>query len=109
MNAQYDPGSLQLRPSLWQSSQPAPAAPHATFDVPGLQSPFASQQPPQVVASHLGSGPPHLPIVQAAPFAEHTLHVPPPMPHASLSLPSLHRPRESQHPAQDMAHVGGVP
>jgi hypothetical protein len=109
MNAQYEPGSLQLRPSRVQFSQAAPAVPHAAFVVPGRQISFASQHPPQVVALHGVSGPPHLPMVHAALLAEHTLHMPPPMPQASVSLPSRQRPRESQHPAQDMAQAGGVP
>jgi hypothetical protein len=109
MNAQYEPGSLQLRPSLVQFSQAAPAVPQAEFAVPGRQMSFTSQHPPQVVALHTINGPPHLPMVHAALLAEHTLHSPPPIPQASISLPRRQRPSESQHPAQDMEHAGGVP
>lgn len=109
MNAQYDPGSLHVRPCVVQFSHDAPAVPQTVLAVPARQTPFASQQPPQLVASHAGCMPPHLPSVHAEPLAEQTAHAPPPMPQASISLPRRHRPSESQQPAHDAAHDGAVP
>jgi hypothetical protein len=108
-NAQYEPGSLQARPSAVQFSHAAPAAPHTEFVVPGRHTPFASQHPPQVMALHAVTTPPHLPLVHADPDAEQMAQAPPPMPQASVSLPSRQRPRVSQQPAQVAAHVGAVP
>ena len=75
MNAQYDPGSEQVRPAALQSSHAAPAMPQALFAVPARQVPALSQQPPHVDALHTGGAPTHLPPVQAEPTVEHTEHV----------------------------------
>jgi hypothetical protein len=109
-NAQYEPGSLQVRPCAVQSSHESPAAPHAVLALPDRQNPRASQQPPQLVGSHGGVvEPAHLPAVQAKPVAEQMAQTPPPTPHASSSEPSRQRPSGSQQPAHEAWQEGAVP
>jgi hypothetical protein len=92
-----------------QFSQVSPSLPHAAFALPGRQTPRASQQPPQVVASQAGVAPAHLPAVQAKPSVEQTEQVPPLAPHASSSDPSRQRPSASQQPEHVAAHDGAAP
>ena len=79
-------------------------------EVPNWHTPFASQQPEHVAGPHAG---PHAPPAstfdgtQGAPDAPQSVHLPPPWPHAAVSVPRRHW-VPMQHPAQFSGPHDGV-